>query len=152
MAQGRRVRRIVRRIDTWSVFRVAALFNLSVGIVFLLAGVLLWLAGSAVGAIENVEGFMQAIGLDDFRFVAGAIFRGGLLLVLLAVALATGFTVLLSVLYNLIADVVGGVEFSVLEEAGSPAAQKRVRPASVDVEAPKEPKMRDREVLVDQTA
>ena len=151
MAQGRRVRRIVRRIDTWSVFRVAALFNLSVGIVFLLAGVLLWLAGSAVGAIENVEGFMQAIGLDDFRFVGGAILRGGALLVLLAVALATGFTVLLSVLYNLIADVVGGVEFSVLEEA-PPATKKRLETVSVDVEAPKEPKMRDRDVLVEQPA
>ena len=151
MAQGRRVRRIVRKIDTWSVFRVAALFNLSVGIVFLLAGVLLWLAGSAVGAIENVEGFMQAIGLDDFRFVGDAIFRGGLLLTLLGVALATGFTVLLSVLYNLISDVVGGIQFSVLEETSRPAPRK-LEAISVDAEAPKEPKMRDRDVFAERSA
>lgn len=149
MGQGRRVRRIVRRIDTWSVFRVASLFHLSVGVVFLLAGVLLWIAGSAFGAIENVEGFMQAVGLDDFRFVGGAIFRGGLVLVLLGVALATGFTVLLAVLYNLIADVVGGVEFSVLEEAPQP---KRLSTVSVDTDAPREPKMRNRDVLVEQSA
>ena len=152
MAQGRRVRRIVRRIDTWSVFRVSALFNLSVGIVFLLAGVLLWLAGSAVGAVENVEGFMQAIGLDDFRFVGGAIFRGGLVLTLLGVALATGFAVLLSVLYNLIADVVGGVEFSVLEEAGSAPDRKKLSTVAGDNKVPKEPKMRNRKALVKQSA
>ena len=151
MGQGRRVRRIVRRIDTWSVFRVASLFNLSVGAVFLLAGVLLWIAGSSLGAIENIEGFMQAVGLDDFRFVGGAIFRGGLVLVLLSVMLATGFTVLLAVLYNLIADVVGGIEFSVLEESTS-AQPKSLSRVSVDTEAPKEPKMRNRDVLVEQSA
>lgn len=151
MGQGRRVRRIVRRIDTWSVFRVASLFNLSVGIVFLLAGVLLWVAGSSFGAIENIEGFMQAVGLDDFRFVGGAILRGGLVLVLLSVVLATGFTVLLAVLYNLIADVVGGIEFSVLEES-APAQPRPLAKVSVDKEAPKEPKMRNRDVLVEQSA
>lgn len=138
------MRRIVRRIDTWSVFRVAALFNLSVGIVFLLAGVLLWIGGSSLGAIDNVEGFMQAIGLDDFRFVGGEILRGALVLMILGVAFTTAFAVLLSVLYNLIADVVGGVEFSVLEEAPGASPRKHLETVAVDSKPRKEPKMRDR--------
>ena len=151
MGQGRRVRRIVRRIDTWSVFRVAALFNLSVGVVFLLAGVLLWLGASSVGAIDNVEGFMQAIGLDDFRFVGGEILRGALVLVVLAVAFATAFAVLLAVLYNLISDVVGGIEFSVLEEASGAPARKRLETVAVDPKPRKQTKMRDR-ALVERSA
>lgn len=144
MAKGRRVRRIIRKIDTWSVFRVAALFYLSVGIVFLLAGVLLWIGGSAAGAVGNVEGFMQAVGLDDFRFVPGALFRGAVLLMLLGVALATGFTVLMAVLYNLISDVVGGVELNVLEEAPVAAsATAKLEPVAPDADA-RDPKLHDR--------
>lgn len=152
MGQGRRVRRIVRRIDTWSVFRVAALFNLSVGLVFLLAGVFLWLGASTIGAVENIEGFMQAIGLDDFRFVAAELLRGSVVLVLMCAALATGFAVLLSVLYNLIADVVGGVEFSVLEEAPAVAARRPLGKVGTEVEAPKSPKMRERTPVLEQSA
>lgn len=116
MAQGRRVRRVIRRVDTWSVVRVAALFHVSMVAVLLLAAVLLWLAGRTVGAIDNIEGFMQAVGFDGFRFVPGQLLRAAVLLGSLSVVLFTGYTVLLAVIYNLISDVVGGIELTVLEE------------------------------------
>ena len=50
MAQGRRVRRVVRKIDTWSVLKVSALFWLSVVLIMLTAGVLLW-AAAAIGLL-----------------------------------------------------------------------------------------------------
>ncbi len=121
MAQGRRVRRVVRKIDTWSVLKVAGLFSLSFVLVLLIAGVILWAAGSAVGAIGSVEKFMRAIGFEDFRFVASQLLRGFVAGGLVLVIMGTGFSVLVAVIYNLISDVVGGIELTVLEEDLRPA-------------------------------
>lgn len=122
MAQGRRVRRVVRKIDTWSVLKVSGLFSLSLVLVLLIAGILLWLAGSAVGAIESVEKFMGAIGFEDFTFIGSQLLRGFVAAGLVLVVLGTGFSVLVAVIYNLISDVVGGIELTVLEEDTRPAA------------------------------
>ncbi len=116
MAQGRRVRRVLRKIDAWSVLKVAALFFLSFVLVLLLAGVLLWAAGSSVGAIGSVEKFMRAIGFEEFRFVGGQLLRGFAAAGLVLVVIGTGMAVLGAVIYNLISDVVGGIEMTVLEE------------------------------------
>lgn len=122
MAQGRRVRRVVRRIDTWSVLKVAGLFSLSLVLVLLIAGILLWLAGSAVGAVGSVEKFMGAIGFEDFRFAGSQLLRGFVAAGLVLVIMGTGLAVLMAVIYNLISDVVGGIELTVLEEDLRPAA------------------------------
>jgi hypothetical protein len=116
MVQGRRVRRVVRRIDTWSVLKVSALFSLSLVLVLLIAGIILWAAGSSVGAIGSVEKFMRAIGFEDFRFVGSQLLKGFTAAGLVLVLLGTGLSVLLAVVYNLISDVVGGIELTVLEE------------------------------------
>ncbi|HET9442848.1 MAG TPA: DUF3566 domain-containing protein [Acidimicrobiales bacterium] len=121
MAQGRRVRRVVRRIDPWSVLKVSLLFTLTLVLVLLLAGVLLWMAGSAVGAVGSVESFIETLGFKDFEFVAGQLLRGFVAGGLVIVVMGTGTSVLMAVLYNLISDVVGGIELTVLEEAFQPA-------------------------------
>lgn len=131
MAQGRRVRRVVRKIDTWSVLKVAALFHLSLLLVLLIAGVILWAAGSSVGAIEGVEKFMRAIGFEDFRFVGAQLFRGFAAAGLVLVVLGTGLSVLVAVVYNLISDVVGGIELTVLEEEVRPATAAATTPTRV---------------------
>jgi hypothetical protein len=128
MAQGRRVRRVVRRIDTWSVLKVSSLFFGSVVLVLLIAGILLWAAGSAVGAVGGFEKFMSSIGFEDFTFSVSQLLRGFVAFGLVVVALGTGMSVLAAVVYNLISDLAGGIELTVLEEdlrpvrAASPAA------------------------------
>lgn len=128
MAQGRRVRRIVRRVDTWSVFKVSALFYVSLMLVLLLAAILLWAAGSVVGVIGSVEKFMSSIGFENFKFIPSQLFRGFFAGGLVIVALGTGFSVLLAVVYNLISDLIGGIEFSVLEEDLRPVVAHAAQP------------------------
>ena len=108
---------MIRRVDTWTVLRFSILFYLSMLIVVMVAGVLLWAAASAAGVVDNVEKFVEDLFvLDSFSIRAGLIFRatmvGGLVLVLLG----TGANVLMTVIYNLTSDVVGGIEVTVLEE------------------------------------
>ena len=116
MQHVRRARQVIRRIDIWTVLRFSVLFYLSLLGVWLVAGVLLWLAASASGIIDNLERFVEDLfALESFRFNGGLVFLssavGGLILVLLA----TGANVVMAVIYNLTSDVVGGVEVTVLE-------------------------------------
>lgn len=112
----RRVTRVVRHVDTWSVFKVSLVFSLFLYAVLLTAGVLLWQVAQNTGTIDNVERFFETFGWQSFSLKGGEIFHnawtGGLFLV---VGL-TGLMVLAATLFNLITDLVGGIRVSVLEE------------------------------------
>ena len=105
----RSTRAVVRRLDPWSVFKVSLVFYACMFLVLLTAAVLLWIAAQSAGVVENVESFMNSIGFTDFEFLPGQLLRatalGGLVLVLAG----TAGNMLLSLLYNLLAEVVGGV-------------------------------------------
>lgn len=99
------------------MFRFSLVFYTCVFVVLLVAGVVLWLAASAVGVVDNVETFLgELLAVNDFRFRAGQILRSSALGGAILVLLGTGANVLAAVLYNLISDVIGGVELVVLEE------------------------------------
>jgi len=112
-----RVSRVVlRRIDPWTVLKVSALFYLSMFVILLTAGVLLWLAAAAAGVIGNFESFMDSIGFTDFELLPGQILRTTALIGLVLVVAGTAGNVLMVVLYNLIGDVIGGVRITLADE------------------------------------
>lgn len=112
----RRVTRVVRHVDTWSVFKVALVFNAVLYVVCLTAGVLLWNVAYATGTIDNVEQFFEQFGWSSFEFKGGQIYHNAWVAGLFAAVGLTGFMVLLATLFNLITDLVGGIRVSVLEE------------------------------------
>jgi hypothetical protein len=115
-------RRVVRSVDTWTVLRVSFLFYVCVLLVFLIAGSLLWLVASTFGIVHNVEKFIgKLFDLNSFRFQAWSILLGSTLGGMVVVLLGTGANVLAALLYNLIGDVVGGVEITVAEEKSQPS-------------------------------
>ena len=110
VAQGRRVRLVVRRIEPLTVLRFALLLFATVYLVILVAGLVLWAAATATGVRENVEKFIgDLIASDDFRILGPTMFRASVVGGLILVVMGTGASVLMAVLYNLISDVVGGV-------------------------------------------
>ncbi|MDQ1429163.1 MAG: hypothetical protein QOK39_2639 [Acidimicrobiaceae bacterium] len=127
---GRRTRRVVRKIDVWTVLKMSILFYLCVLLVFLVAGIVLWNIAQAFDVIHSVEKFVRSIlDLQKFTFHPGVVLQsylfGGAILVLLG----TGANVLAALLYNLISDVVGGVQFIVLEEMAPPQPSPERAPA-----------------------
>ncbi len=112
----RRVTRVIRDVDAWSVFKVGLVFHVALYVVLLISGVLLWNVGSATGTIDNVEQFMESFGWDSFVFQGGAMFQGFAVLGIFGIALGTGIWVLGAVVFNLITELVGGVRVTVLEE------------------------------------
>ena len=112
----RRVTRVVRHVDPWSVFKVALCFSLVLYGVCLTAGVLLWNVAYTTGTIDNVQRFFESFGWDTFRFKGGELFHNAWIAGLFASLGLTGLVVLTATLFNLITDLVGGIRVTVLEE------------------------------------
>ena len=112
----RRVTRIIRDIDPWSVFKVGLVFHFVAYLILLVALVLLWSVASATGTIDNIQQFMKSFGWESFEFKGGQLFVNVMILGLLGVVLATALWVLAATIFNLITDLVGGVRVTVLEE------------------------------------
>lgn len=112
----RRVTRVVRDIDPWSVFKIGLIFHFVIYLIMLVALVLLWSVASATGTIDNIQQFMKSFGWESFQFNGGQLFVNVMILGLLAVVLGTALWVLAATIFNLITDLVGGIRVTVLEE------------------------------------
>jgi hypothetical protein len=115
-ARVRKVTRVVRHVDPWSVFKIAIIANMVLYLTMLTASVLLWNVAYATGTVENVERFFESFGWQSFDFNGGEIYHAAWIAGLFGVLGLTGLALLLASLFNLITDLVGGVRFTVLEE------------------------------------
>ena len=115
-ARVRRVTRVVRDIDPWSVFKVTLVLHLAIYVAVLVASVLLWNVANATGTVDNVERFFESFGWESFKIDGGQLFHNLWILGLLFVFLLTGLAVVGAAIFNLICDLVGGIRVSVLEE------------------------------------
>lgn len=132
----RRVTRVVRHVDTFSVFKVALVFNTILFIVCLTSGVLLWNVANATGTVDNVEKFFEQFGWSTFEFNGGELYHNAWVAGLFGALCLTGMAVFVATLFNLITDLVGGIRVSVLEEevmarstTTTPSMRSRVRHA-----------------------
>ena len=139
----RRVTRVVRHVDPWSVFKVALVFNTILFVVCLTSGVLLWNVANATGTVDNVEKFFEQFGWSSFEFNGGALYHNAWIAGLFGALFLTGFAVFLATVFNLITDLVGGVRVSVLEEEvmaksvtypGARSLARVVQPEPTDVD------------------
>ena len=112
----RRVTRVVRHVDPWSVFKIAIVANIVLYIILLTAGVLLWNVAYATGTVDNVERFFESFGWSEFEFNGGEIYHNAWIGGIFLVIGLTGLAVLMATLFNLITDLVGGIRLTVLEE------------------------------------
>jgi len=114
--RARRVRRTIRHVDPWSVFKISLLLFACLYIAVIAAGVLLWNAAVGSGIIDNFESFMQDLGFERWELVGDEIFRGATIIGLVLVAASSALSVVMAILFNLISDLTGGVRVTVIEE------------------------------------
>ena len=130
----RRVRRIIRKIDPWTVLKVSLIFNSLLALAGVLGSVVFWSIFVNAGIPDKISEIAEQLTLT-FNADGPTYFRVIVLLAVMWTVLATGFLTLGALLYNLIADIVGGVEVVVLEETlvAPPmpvsSAGRKVRPA-----------------------
>jgi hypothetical protein len=132
----RKVNRIVRRVDAWSVFKIALVFWAVTLVILLVAGLLLWNLAESTGTLTNIEGFVKELfGLETFEFDGSKVFRASWMIGAVLVVAMTAMTVTMAVLFNLISDLLGGVRVTVLEEE----VVLRRAPTAVSAPAPQPP-------------
>ena len=113
-----RVRRVIRKIDPWTVLKVALVFNGVMAVVFILGAVVFWAIFVNAGIPDRINEMALLIGLENGLNLQGAVyFRIVLLLAILGMIFMTGFMTLGVMVYNLITDIVGGIEIIVLEDS-----------------------------------
>lgn len=112
----RRVTRVLRDVDVWSVFKVGLVLHLVLFVISLIAVSLLWSVAKSTGTIDNVESFFESFGWETFSFDGAALFANFAMFGLLASLLGTATWVIGAVMFNLITELVGGIRVTVLEE------------------------------------
>lgn len=116
----RRVRVAIRRINPWSVLKVSLVFYLCLMLVILVGFGILYAVLSAAGIIDSLAELLEGVGFgtaqEGFQFDTGFIFRTLFLIGLVSTALWAVFTVFLAFLYNLISDLMGGIEVTLIEK------------------------------------
>ncbi|HKY16217.1 MAG TPA: DUF3566 domain-containing protein, partial [Microthrixaceae bacterium] len=115
--EARKVRRLIRHIEPWSVLKLSLLLFLSLWLVFMIAAVIVWSVANGSGTIDKIETFVESnLGQSDFQFDGDFLFRQfGLIGLILTLAATLAMTIG-AVVFNLISDIIGGVWITVIEE------------------------------------
>lgn len=113
-AGDRRARLVLRRLDPWSVLKFSMLFYLCLMLVGLLVFAVIWFVLVNMGVFEEITKFAGNFNLT-VAFPVGKVFRWYFMLGLLGVVVWSVLTVLLTLLFNLINDITGGIEVVLAE-------------------------------------
>jgi hypothetical protein len=126
----RRVRRVIRKIDPWTVLKVSLVLNAIGALVYVLGVWVMWSLAVQRGIPDKFADIVENFSLV-FTPNGELYFRAVVFFAIVMFVSLTGLFTLGAVLYNLISDVVGGVELIVLEETYIVPAPRTapVRPA-----------------------
>jgi len=131
--QARRVRRIIRHIEVWSVLKISVLFYACLWAIFLIAGFLIWGVAESSGTVGKLESLItELFALDTFTFDGKQIFRGYALGGLVLAIAGSTMNVLMCLIFNLISDLTGGLRITMIEEETvRPSPPRRLRRRNV---------------------
>lgn len=114
-----RRRLTLKRIDPWSALKFGFVANLSLLAIFLLGFGVVWFFVRQLGLVEKVCEVARTVGFVRCGINGVNLFRSLLLLGSLGVVVQTGLVVFAAFLYNLIADLAGGLTFTFRDDSPS---------------------------------
>ncbi len=102
-------RREIRSVDVGSVFKVTFVLTLCLFAIALVGLVALYLLGLVSGGLGGVEGFIASLGFSGFRFTILPFVLAFVLVGALTAAVMALVAAVLTLLYNHVQPLVGGV-------------------------------------------
>ena len=115
-ARSRQAKVVLRKVGPWSVLKISFLFYLCVMLVIIGAMMILYAIVGAIGALDSLTRLIRDLFADQsFEIHGGWLFTRGLSIGLVLVVLWTLINVFIVFLYNLLSDVVGGIEVTLSE-------------------------------------
>lgn len=118
--RGRRVKRVVRRVELWSVLKLSLVLYTCLYVAVLATLALVWGLAYSSGQIENLQKFLADVGLENYRFYGDQMFRACAAIGAVGVLAGTVVTVLTAALVNIISETTGGIRLVVIEEDVAP--------------------------------
>ena len=129
MVQVNRVRRIIRKIDPWTVLKVTFVLNFIVALTIVLGFTILWVLFVNAGVPQGLEEIAKRLALlDEDSSLVGNIeglFSSVVFFAAVYLLTQTALATIASFFYNLVSDLVGGIEVVVLEETFGDGETKR---------------------------
>lgn len=114
--RSRQARVVVRKLGPWSVLKLSFLFYLCVMTVIIGAFVILYAVLDAIGALDSVTRLIRDLFADQtFEIHADWLLTRGVLIGFAMVVLWSLINLFVAFLYNLISDIIGGVEVTLSE-------------------------------------
>ena len=127
MVKVNRVRRIIRKIDPWTVLKVTFVLNFIVALTIVLGFSILWVLLVNAGVPQGLEDIARRLALlDADASLVGNIeplFSSVVFLAIVYLLTQTALATIGAFFYNLVSDLVGGIEVVVLEESYSEAQE-----------------------------
>ena len=121
MVRVNRVRRIIRKIDPWTVLKVTLVLNFVVALTVVLGFSIMWVLLVNAGVPQGLEDIARRLALlDQDASLVGNIeplFTGLVSLAAVYMLTQTAIATVGAFFYNLVSDLVGGIEVVVLEES-----------------------------------
>jgi hypothetical protein len=113
----RMARVVIRKVGPWSIFKLSLFFYFCIMLVVLGAFTMLYLVLGAIGALDSVTRLIRDLFADQsFRIHGAWLLWRAFFVGLAMVVLWSLINVFVTFLYNLISDVVGGVEVTLAEK------------------------------------
>ena len=129
MVRVNRVRRIIRKIDPWTVLKVTLVLNFIVSLTVVLGLSILWVLLVNAGVPQGLEDIARRLALlDQDASLVGNIetlFTSVVSLAAVYMLTQTALATIGAFFYNLVSDLVGGIEVVVLEESHLETPQKQ---------------------------
>ena len=130
MVRVNRVRRIIRKVDPWTVLKVSFVFNFIISLTIVLGFSILWVLLVNAGVPQGLEEIARRLALlDDNASLVGnveTLFSSVLFFATVYLLTQTAIATLGAFFYNLISDLVGGIEVIVLEESYNETGSKPI--------------------------
>ena len=128
MVKVNRVRRIIRKIDPWTVLKVTFVLNFIVALTMVLGFSILWVLLVNAGVPQGLEDIARRLALldADASLVGNVqpLFSSVVFLATVYLLTQTALATIGAFFYNLVSDLVGGIEVVVLEESYNTPQEK----------------------------
>ena len=128
MVKVNRVRRIIRKIDPWTVLKVTFVLNFIVALTMVLGFSILWVLLVNAGVPQGLEEIARRLALldADASLVGNVepLFSSVVFLATVYLLTQTALATIGAFFYNLVSDLVGGIEVVVLEESYNDTQEK----------------------------
>jgi hypothetical protein len=113
----RRVRRTIRKIDPWSVLKLSLFFYACFLLVWLVVVAVAYSLLDGAGLFDRIEEIREgfALGEGQFEITLWTVQRWAFVIGLVVALAATLFNVVLTFLYNIASDLIGGLEITFAE-------------------------------------